>query len=73
MVTSGYVSCLPILDFNEKERATLGHIAQLARDQKIDSERAIEDIDKLVFQKTLLSDVVIENVTYFSKNLGRCV
>lgn len=73
MVTSGYVSCLPILDFNENERTTLGNIAQLVRDNKIDSEQAIEDIDRLVFQKTQLSDTVIDNVTYFSKNLGKCV
>mgnify|MGYP006935215680 FL=1 len=48
-------------------------ILQLARDKKVDSAQAIEDIDKLVFQKIQLSDIVIENVTYFSKNLGRCV
>lgn len=73
MVTSGYVSCLPVLDFNEVERKALGNIAQLARDKKVDSAQAIEDIDKLVFQKIQLSDIVIENVTYFSKNLGKCV
>lgn len=73
MVTSGYVSCLPILDFNENERTTLGNIAQLARDGKIGTERAIEDIDKLVFWKIQLSDMVIDDVTYFSKNLGKCV
>lgn len=73
MVTSGYVNCLPILDFNENERTTLGHIAQLVRDKRIDSEQAIKDIDKLVFQKTQLSDTVIDNVTYFSNNLGKCV
>ena len=32
-----------------------------------------EDIDKLVFQKALLSDIVIDNIIYFSKNLGKCV
>lgn len=73
MVTSGYVSCLPILDFNEYERKTLGKIAQLVRDKKIASEQAIEDIDKLVFRKTQLSNIVINNVMYFSKNLGKCV
>lgn len=73
MVTSGYVSCLPILDFNETERKRLGEIAQLARDKKVDSAQAIEDIDKLVFQKVQLSDMVMKNVTYFSRNLGKCV
>lgn len=73
MVTSGYVNCLPILDFDETERSTLDRIAQLAREKKIASEQAIEDIDKLVFRKTLLSDMVIDNITYFSKNLGKCV
>ena len=73
MVTSGYVSCLPVLHFNEVEREALGNIAQLARDKKVDSAQAIEDIDKLVFQKIQLSDIVIENIIYFSKNLGKCV
>ena len=73
MVTSGYVSCLPVLDFNEVEKKALGDIAQLARDKKVDSAQAIEDIDKLVFQKIQLSDIVIENIIYFSKNLGKCV
>ena len=41
--------------------------------KKIDSTQAIEDIDKLVFKKIQLSDIVIENVIYFSKNLGKCV
>lgn len=73
MVTSGYVSCLPILDFNETERNTLGNIAQLAREKKVASETAIKEIDKLVFQKTKLSNTVIESVSYFSNNLGKCV
>lgn len=73
MVTSGYVSCLPILDFDENEKNVLARIAQLVRDNKIASEQAIEGIDKLVFQKTQLNDIVIDNVTYFSKNLGKCV
>lgn len=73
MVTSGYVNCLPILNFNNNEREVLGKIAQLVRDKDISSEQAIEDIDKLVFQKALLSDIVIDNIIYFSKNLGKCV
>lgn len=73
MVTSGYVNCLPILNFNNNEREILGKIAQLVRDKDISSEQAIEDIDKLVFQKALLSDIVIDNIIYFSKNLGKCV
>lgn len=73
MVTSGYVNCLPILNFNNNEREILGKIAQLVRDEDISSEQAIEDIDKLVFQKALLSDIVIDNIIYFSKNLGKCV
>lgn len=73
MVTSGYVSSLPILDFSENEKNMLGDIARLAREKKIETDRAIEKIDKLVFQKANLSDIVIDNIIYFSKNLGKCV
>lgn len=73
MITSGYVNCLPILDFNEDEKCVLGNIAQLARENKIETNQAIEEIDKLIFSKANLSNLVVDNIIYFSKNLGKCV
>jgi len=73
MVTSGYVSSLPVLDFNEREKRALGNIAQLARDQEISQSQAIERIDNLIFLKTKFSDNVINDIIYFSRNLGKCV
>lgn len=73
MVTSGYVSCLPVLNFSNDDKKKLGEIASLVRERKVYVDDAIERIDSLVFSKTRISDNVTNHILYFSRNLGKCV
>ena len=73
MVTSGYVSCLPVLNFSNDDKKKLGEIASLVRERKVYVDYAIEKIDSLVFSKTRISDNVTNHILYFSRNLGKCV
>lgn len=73
MVTSGYVNCLPVLDFSDEEKKTLGDIALLVMNQKANANDAISKIDALVFSKTQMSSNVANHILFFSKNLEKCV
>ena len=73
MVTSGYVSCLPMLEFNQEEKRRLGRIAEDVRERKTFADDAINEIDSLVFPKAKISNSVSSHIIYFSKNLGKCV
>lgn len=73
MVTSGYVSCLPVLNFSNNDKKKLGEITRQVREQEVYVDDAIEEIDSLVFSKTRISDHVTNHIIYFSKNLGKCV
>lgn len=73
MVTSGYVSCLPILDFSNEEKKNLGEIANRVRERKAVVDDAIREIDKVVFSRTKVNGTVAGHIQYFSKNLGKCV
>lgn len=73
MVTSGYVNCLPVLDFNEDEKQRLSNIALQALQKTVSIDIALKEIDKIVFQKTSFEQVLKEQIIYFCKNLGKCV
>lgn len=73
MVTSGYVSCLPVLDFSNNDKKKLGEISRQVREQEVYVDDAIEEIDSLVFSKTRISNHVTNHIIYFSRNLGKCV
>ena len=73
MVTSGYVSCLPVLNFSNNDKKKLGEITRQVREQEVYVDDAIEEIDSLVFSKTRISNHVTNRIIYFSRNLGKCV
>ena len=73
MVTSGYVSCLPVLNFSDEDKSKLGEIADNVRRHKLHVDDAIGEIDALVFLKAQVSKDVAAHIKYFSKNLGKCV
>lgn len=73
MITSGYVSCIPILDFTDEEKNLLSDIALKAKtkDQKI--EDCIFEIDNLIKKKSIIPNKVYDDAISFSHNLGKCV
>lgn len=73
MVTSGYVSCLPIPDFCNEEKMELGEIANRVRERKTVVDEAIREIDEVVFSRLKIKDSISNKIQYFSKNLGKCV
>ncbi|MEG0948705.1 MAG: N-6 DNA methylase [Anaerovoracaceae bacterium] len=73
MVTSGYVNCIPLLNFTEEQKSILSNIADNVRQLKKDVNTAIEEIDNIVFSTNLFSNDVKNNILYFAKNIGRSV
>lgn len=73
MVTSGYVNCLPILNFSNEDKKRLGEIANKVREKDIYVEDALGEIDTLVFSRARMSHDVSTHIQYFSRNLGKCV
>ena len=73
MVTSGYVSSLPILSFTQLEKKNLNEIANLALGGNIDSRLAVEKVDEIIEQKGILSKETWNSIHNFCENLGRTV
>lgn len=73
MVTSGYVGCIPILNFSRTDKAKLGDISILVRNGKKSINDAISSIDNIVFANTDISVKTQEQILYFSQNLEKCV
>lgn len=73
MVTSGYVNSLPVLDFSDEDKDQLAQIALMAINKQISVDEALMKIDKVVFLRTSFNQDLIEQISYFCKNLGKCV
>jgi len=73
MVTSGYVSCLPILNFSSDEKKELSEIANDVRTEGKCVEEAIDEIDALVFRRAQINFDVATHIQYFRHHLGTCV
>jgi len=73
MVTSGYVSCLPILHFTSEEKKMLSEIATSAIEQEISQIEAIRRIDEIIFIKKIFSEEVRNVVMRFCENLAKNV
>lgn len=73
MVTSGYVGCIPILNFSDDDKNKLSEISSYARKGIIRIDDAVSSIDEIVFDNVNLSVNTKNQIIYFSKNLGKCV
>jgi hypothetical protein len=73
MVTSGYISQIPILPFNENEKHKLTQLSKEVIENKVEINDAIKEIDDLVFNNTGLCMAKIENIKDFAKNLNKRV
>lgn len=73
MVTSGYVSRIPIVEFSENERIQLEEVAIDVISGILSEKRAIEIIDIIVFNAAGISKTSENKVREFVDNLGKAV
>lgn len=73
MVTSGYVSSIPILDFTDKEKSQLTEIALQAYNGEKDIADCIADIDLLIKSKSVIPASVYDKTVDFAHNLSKSV
>jgi hypothetical protein len=72
MITSGYVSKLPVIELNEETKEELSKIALDAYEAKVTPEGVtmiINKIDELVFNNIQLPDSIKEEILHFASNL----
>ncbi len=72
MITSGYVSKIPVIELNKKTKKELATIAKSAFDEKVspkDIDRIIQKIDRIIFNELGLSNEVETEILHFTSNL----
>ena len=73
MVTSGYISQLPVITFSQKEKENLERISKEVIQESVEINAAIELIDEIVFSAAELDKNVSLKAKEFAKNLSRSV
>jgi len=72
MITSGYVSKIPIINLSNKSKVRLGEIAQSAYTNKVSPkylDKIIQDIDTILFEELQLSNEIKIEIQHFASNL----
>jgi hypothetical protein len=72
MITSGYVSKIPIIELSEKVKVSLGLIAKEAYIKKIapmDAYCFVKKIDEILFRELELSKEIETDILHFASNL----
>ncbi|WP_299229712.1 N-6 DNA methylase [uncultured Psychroserpens sp.] len=73
MVTSGYISQLPIIPFTEEEKKKLTIISKEVLEGKLKFEEAIIKINSIVYENLKFDMAVIQNIDDFALNLSKRV
>lgn len=73
MVTSGYISQLPIIPFSKNEKACLTKISKDVINLKLDAKTAIEQINTIIYNSLKCSNVLIDVIEDFVLNLSKRV
>jgi hypothetical protein len=76
MITSGYVSKIPIISLSDQAKVSLDSIAKSAYDKKIaqkEYQQVIDQIDNIIFSELKLPEDVECQIKEFSKNLQSSV
>ena len=73
MVTSGYISQLPIIPFNEKEKDKLTRISKNVLNSKIEIGIAVNKINSIIYNNLKLDVRIIEKIEDFAQNLSKRV
>ncbi len=71
MVTSGYISRLPIIPLSDSERTSLESISKSVINTELNDIEAIELIDDIIFKSVKLSIEEIDMIKDFSKNISK--
>jgi len=72
MITSGYVSKIPVIELSEKVKDSLELIAKAAYDEKIAPKEAcrfVKKIDEILFKELKLSKETVTDIIHFASNL----
>lgn len=73
MITSGYVSRIPMIKFSENEKKQLDEVAKDVISGMLSATRAIEIIDIIVFNASKISSTSRRKILKFVENLGKTV
>lgn len=73
MTTIGNVSSLPMPDFSAFEKNVLANMSCAIRDHRANTDKAINEIDKIVFENLHLSDEIRQNITDFCLDIAHSV
>jgi len=72
MITSGYVSKIPVIQFSSTIKNILSQIAKNAYDDKVqpkDCNKYINDIDNILFKELNFEQPIIDEIKHFTQNL----
>jgi hypothetical protein len=73
MVTSGYISQIPVLPLSSREKKILAELSEKVLSGKINANEAINNIDTIVFTNIKASPSLVKMVNHFSENLSKSV
>lgn len=73
MVTSGYISQLPIIPFNDREKGKLTKISKKVLNSEMEINIAINKINAIVYNNLKLNGSIIEKIDDFALNLSKRV
>ena len=73
MVTSGYISQLPIIPFNKMEKMKLSEISKKVLNSEMEIEIAMNKINAIVYENLKLDVSIIEKIDDFAQNLSKRV
>lgn len=73
MVTSGYISQLPIIPFNDREKDKLTKISKKVLNSEMEINIAINKINAIVYNNLKLNGNIIEKIDDFALNLSKRV
>jgi hypothetical protein len=73
MVTSGYISQIPVIPFSEQEKKQLNDISKNILESKLSIDSGIEMINSLIYYNLKLRNEVILKLEDFVHNLNKRV
>jgi hypothetical protein len=73
MVTSGYISQLPVIQLSPNEKQKLDRIAKETIDSKIAESNAIKEIDSIIYKNLSIQESTILKIVDFTSNLSKRV
>jgi 23S rRNA A1618 N6-methylase RlmF len=73
MVTSGYISQLPIISFTVEEKKKLSQISKSVLSLNTEINDAIREINKVVYENLKINKLIVEKIDDFALNLSKRV